>query len=93
MIQQEPQRQNILLILFIIAAGFVLGYVYYSQFAPAVNVPPAKVGPEDGIKKYKDLTVDFGVLDNNEYKVLKVFGEAPVKIDKAGKKNFFAPIQ
>jgi hypothetical protein len=91
MIQQQQPRQGILLILLIISVGFVAGYIYYSQFAPGTVVPVSSSGGDEGIKKYKDLDIDFKVLDNQEYKSLKIFGDAPVVPDSSGKKNFFGP--
>lgn len=90
----QQNNQSILISALIIVLGFAAGYFYYSQWAVSARVliePPLVVGRDD-LDKFKDLKIDFSILDNKKYKALEVFGEAPVNPGVTGKKDIFAPI-
>ena len=94
MASQQSNNQSVLIISLIIVLGFAVGYFYYSQWAVPARVPvePPPVAGKDDLKKFENLKIDFLILDNKKYKVLEVFGEAPVNPGVTGKKDIFAPI-
>jgi len=87
------KQTNNSIMLLILVVAFAVGYLYYSQsIQPAqlpINPPPIVAG--DDLAIFKDLTIDFSILDDSRFKSLKVFGESPVKPGAAGKRDIFAP--
>ena len=72
---------------------FAVGYLYYSQFIQPAQLPigPGPLSERDDLTMFKDLTIDFSILDDARLKSLKVFGESPVKPGVTGKRDIFAP--
>lgn len=79
--------------LLILVAAFAIGYLYYSQSAQPAQIPvnPLPLTAKDDLASFKDLTINFDILNDNKFKSLRVFGESPVKPGVTGKKNIFAP--
>lgn len=77
----------------ILVLAFAMGYLYYSQSIKPNELPvnPPPVTASDSLAKFKDLTINFSVLDDNKFKSLRVFGESPVKPGATGKRDLFAP--
>lgn len=94
MAPQQPNNQIVLRMVLIIVLGFGIGYFYYSQWAVPARVPigPPLTPGEDNLKIFENVKIDFSVLEENKYKVLKIFGEFPVNPGVTGKKDIFAPI-
>lgn len=89
-----PQVNQPKLILYIIILlGFVGGYFYYSQGAVDETVVTPVIETGEGIEKFKDLKIDFSVLDSAKLSSLKTFGDLPVQPGQTGKRDIFAPIQ
>lgn len=88
---RQPINKPIMLMILVVA--FAIGYLYYSQsIQPAqlpINQPPLTV--KDDLTMFKDLTIDFSILDDSRFKSLKIFGESPVKPGITGKRDIFAP--
>ena len=82
-----------LYILLIILIGLVGGYVVYSQWIKPneATIPAPKIDKQDSLEKFKDLKVDFKILDESVYKSLITSGESPVNPGITGKKDLFAP--
>lgn len=75
----------------IILFGLVAGYVYYTQIAAKdssvqVFTPPTS----DNLTRFKDLGLNFNVLDDARFKALQVFGESPVDPGQTGRVDIFA---
>lgn len=51
------------------------------------ELPPAAKEIQD----LKNLNVDFGVLDDGQYRSLQVYGDLPVIPGISGKRDLFAP--
>jgi len=84
-------NKSILLLILVVA--FAIGYLYYSQSIQPAQLPinPPPVSVKDDLMKFKDLTIDLSILDDNRFKSLRVFGESPVKPGVTGKRDIFAP--
>lgn len=82
-----------LYIALIVLIGLVGGYVVYSQWiAPSeAIVPPPKISNQDDLATFKNLKIDFKILDDSAYKSLITSGESPVNPGITGKKDIFAP--
>ena len=83
-----------LYIILIIAIGLVGGYVVYSQWLKPAEalIPPPAISSQDSLSTFKDLKIDFSILDNPAYKSLITSGESPVNPGITGKTDLFAPI-
>lgn len=86
----SPSKLYILLIVLI---GLVGGYVVYSEWLkPAETLVPAPlINNQDSLNTFKNLKIDFTVLDDPAYKSLVTSGESPVNPGITGKKDPFAP--
>jgi hypothetical protein len=74
----------------IILFGLIAGYVYYSQIAGKGSPVQAFVAPTaDTLTKFKDLGLNFTILDNPQFKALQVFGESPVEPGETGRVDIF----
>lgn len=94
MAPQQTNNQNVLILTLILVLGFAIGYFYYSQWAVPAREPvgPPPLSSRDDLKSFRDLQIDFSVLDNKKYKTLEIFGESPVNPGATGKKDLFSPI-
>ena len=90
MTSSSPSKIYIVLV---ISIGLIAGYIIYSQWLkPAEMVIPAPaIGSQDSLETFKNLKIDFTVLDNPAYKSLITSGESPVNPGITGKKDLFAP--
>lgn len=88
---QQPANTSILTLIIIVA--FAFGYLYYSQSIQPAELPiaPPPLTAKDDLAMFKDLTINFSILDDLRFKSLKVFGESPVKPGVTGKRDIFAP--
>lgn len=77
--------------LLIIVVAFAIGYLYYSQSQSSQLPTGTSVLSRDDLTKFKDLTIDFSVLDDAQFKSLRTFGESPVGAGVTGKRDIFAP--
>ena len=86
----QPSRLYVLLIVLI---GLVGGYVAYSQWISPMQavIPPPPVSNQDSLTAFKDLRIDFSVLNNALSKELIISGESPVNPGATGKQDLFAP--
>ncbi len=76
----------------IVLAGLVGGYIAYSQWIKPfeVSTPAPLISNKDGLSAFKNLKIDFKVLDDPAYKSLITSGESPVNPGVTGKKDLFA---
>jgi hypothetical protein len=90
-----PERQfaNRSLLLLIIVVTFAMGYLYYSRsIQPGqLSVVPPPITDKDALVMFRDLIIDFSILDDTRFKSLRVFGESPVRPGVTGKRDIFAP--
>ena len=79
--------------LLILVVAFAIGYLFYSQsiLSTQLLINPPPVEARDDLAMFKDLTIDFSILDDSKFKSLRVFGESPVKPGATGKRDIFAP--
>lgn len=79
--------------LLIVVIAFAIGYLYYFQSVRPSQLPiePPPLSIKDDLIMFKDITIDFSILDDNRFKSLRVFGELPVRPGITGKRNIFAP--
>lgn len=77
----------------ILVLAFAIGYLYYSQSIQPAQTPinPPPLSTKDDFATFKDLVIDFSVLDDARFKSLRTFGESPVKPGVTGKRDIFAP--
>ncbi len=89
----EQQFANRSIMLLIIVVAFAAGYLFYSQSIQPAQLPinPPPLSERDDLIMFRDLTIDFSILDDDEFKTLRVFGESPVQPGVTGKRDIFAP--
>lgn len=87
MTQNNPK----LFVALIIVIGIAIGYFYYSQVLKLSEptIPPSPISNQDDLKVFRDLSINFGLLDDPLYINLKVVGEMPVNPGFTGKKDIF----
>ena len=88
---QQPANKSIMMLIVVVA--FAIGYLFYSQSIQPAQLPinPPPLSARDDLAKFKDLTIDFSILDDSRFKSLRVFGESPVRPGVTGKRDLFAP--
>ncbi|MBI2669727.1 MAG: hypothetical protein HYX20_01070 [Candidatus Yanofskybacteria bacterium] len=90
-----PTRNTTSLLILVAIAlfGLIVGYFYYSQALQDQVIPisPIDISADDGLAKFKDLKLDFSVLDGLAFKALRIFGESPVQPGSTGRADPFAP--
>lgn len=77
--------------LLMIVVAFAIGYLYYSQSQSSQLPAGTSVLSRDDLTKFKDLTINFFILDDARFKSLRTFGESPVRAGVTGKRDIFAP--
>jgi len=77
----------------VVILGFIIGYFYYEGVLKdqAVQILLPQTATGDTLAKFKDLTIDFGPLDDLKFKTLRIFGESPVQPGATGKIDLFSP--
>lgn len=88
----QPTANKSIMILIVVVA-FAIGYLFYSQSIQPAQLPidPPPLSARDDLVKFKDITIDFSILDDSRFKSLRVFGESPVRPGVTGKRDLFAP--
>lgn len=79
---------------FIIGMGLILGYLSYSQVdGSLIEAETESIVSKEESELLKNFSIDFSILNNEEYKTLEIFGENPVDPGITGERiNPFAPI-
>jgi len=76
----------------VIIMGIVAGYIYYTSIAQsAFVVPPPIAKTYNDLIKFKDISFDLDILNDEDFSRLRVFGESPVRPGITGKVDLFAP--
>ena len=92
--QQKRKGQSAVIHLAIIGLGLLAGYFYYAQFLRDSRQPEtlSDIRADDNLSKFRDLgSLDFKVLTDPGFRILKVIGEIPVKAGATGRTDIFAP--
>ncbi|OGN14059.1 MAG: hypothetical protein A3J47_02075 [Candidatus Yanofskybacteria bacterium RIFCSPHIGHO2_02_FULL_43_22] len=91
MTDRQPTNRSVMILMVVVA--FAIGYLFYSQSIQPTQLPidPPPLSAKDDLAKFKDLTINFLILDDSRFKELRVFGESPVKPGVTGKRDIFAP--
>lgn len=86
-------NQSKLIFFLVIVLGIAAGYIYYSFIAKGGEAAPALTQSTQGktLEAFRDMKIDWTILDNSVFKTLQVFGESPVSTQAPGKKDLFAP--
>lgn len=81
------------ILLLIVAFGFIAGYFFYSQNPQdkTANIPPSRVALDDSLVKFRTLKLNFSAFDDLTFKTLRIFGESPVLPGTTGRADIFAP--
>jgi len=89
-----PNRNSIspVILIAIVAMGFMVGYFYYSSALQGETpiIPPITFAADDNLAKFKDLELDFSAIDDLMFKNLRIFGESPVLPGSTGREDPFA---
>lgn len=88
---QQPLNRSIMLLILVVALA--VGYLYYSQSIQPAQLPisSSPISTKDDLLIFKDISIDFSILDNTKFKSLRVFGESPVRPGVTGKRDLFGP--
>lgn len=90
-IKKSESSPNLIPLL-VVVLGIVGGYLYYSNVSsnsePVYNLPQEI--QQDSLSQFKNLELNFKVLENSKYRSLEIFGESPVSPGTPGKTNIFA---
>lgn len=88
---QSKSSLPIILILLALIAGFIF---YFQIIRPGeVNeyeILPDVQGEILKFRAFKNLQLDFSVLERADFKSLRIFGETPVKTSPGGKTDLFS---
>jgi len=87
----NTKPQSSLIIYLIILIGLVGGFLYNSQVSTPVTVPPISQEGAEIFRILGGLKINYGVLDNVNYRALTVYGELPVVPGPGGKFDPFSP--
>jgi hypothetical protein len=88
----QKQKQSPVVLVAIVLAGIVGGYLYYSQVLQQISPPQVpQISASDTLAKFKEIKFDFSIFDNAQFKALKTIGESPVQPGITGKDDLFAP--
>ena len=85
------KNQNRLIPFLIILVGLIGGYVYYSNSYSEEPFPLPVNIQKSTLESFRDLIIDFSILDDAVYRSLRVFGELPVTPGVSGKSDSFSP--
>ncbi len=85
------ETNNNFIIIILIAAGIIGGYIYYTNIASEVFINPALGGKVDDLKKLDGIGLNLSDAELARINALQIFGEYPVNPGTTGKKNIFAP--
>ncbi len=85
-------QQSPIVLIAIILLGLIAGYFYYSQVLQGqpTSIAPSTVLPNDTLSKFKDFKFNFSILDDPQFKSLKIFGDSPVLPGQTGKPDAFS---
>ena len=86
--------QSKAILAFIVILGTIAGYLSYSgSESPVVPDQAIPSTRKDSIESLADFSIDFSILDNEDYKALEIFGENPVNPGITGeRRNPFSAI-
>jgi hypothetical protein len=84
------QQQSKLIPYLLILLGFAGGWYYYSQAGSNFAVAPIPQEGRDDLRVFKNLRIDFAMLESPQYKHLRLYGEFPISKGVAGKTDPFA---
>lgn len=74
----------------IILFGLVGGYLYAGSLDPTASIPPVPANISTStLKKFKNMRVNYSILENEQYQELRIFGTYPVPTSAPGKTNPF----
>ena len=78
----------------IIMLGVIAGYVYHSQAGgdASYDIPLPASAQDTVFLKFKDLRLDFSVLQKEPFTDLNAIGEFPIQPGATGKEDPFAPL-
>ena len=77
----------------IVLLGLMVGYFYDSHVNAdsTYDIPLPADAQDQSFLKFKDLHLDFSVLQNAPFTTLKTLGEFPIKPGASGRQDPFAP--
>lgn len=85
-----PGKQSSLLVYLIMLLGLVGGFLYNSQSDPAASVPAVPPALQlTSLRSLESLRIDFAVLENEQFRQLRVYGELPVDPGTGGTNDLF----
>jgi len=91
-ITSTENKHSPIILVSLLIASLIGGYFYYVQVLKPEALPiQTGVSATDTLSKFKDLKLDFSILDDAKFKSLKIFGESPVQPGATGRVDLFAP--
>jgi hypothetical protein len=85
-----PVKQSPLLLYLIMVLGLVLGFLYNSQTDPAAEVTPVPIDLQlTTLQSLDGLKIDYALLESEQFRQLRVFGQLPVDPNGGGKEDPF----
>lgn len=79
-----------MLLYLIILLGFVVGFLYNSQSDPTASVPQVDARYQlTSLRGLDRAHVDSAIMQTEQFKELRVFGQLPVRPTAGGKDNPF----
>jgi len=83
-------RQSPIILYLIIVLGFVLGFLYNSQTDPASSAPAVLAKFQTtSLKGLDTLRIDYSILEQPQFRELKIFGQLPVQASGGGTSDPF----
>lgn len=69
----------------ILLLGMILGYMYQSQMDVTASIPPVSPTHQlTSLRAVESLSIDYSLLENAQFKSLRVFGQMPVRPESGG---------
>jgi len=85
------QSNNNLVLMILIFAGIVGGYLYHTNISSELFINPPLNGKTGDLDDFKDISLTLSDKEITRIDSLRVFGESPVNPGLTGKRNIFAP--
>jgi len=85
-----PSRQSPIILYLIMVLGFVLGFLYNSQMDPSAAAPALLPKFQiTSLKGLDTLRIDYSILEQSQFKELRIFGQLPVQASNGGSSDPF----
>lgn len=88
----KPSAPNPFILGLTILLGIAVGYLFYAQTSGDTGpLPPPATLQDAAFLKFQNARLDFSILEDPAFQILRTFGEYPIQPGVTGKADPFAP--